>query len=795
MNKKSTQEDEDDKLLSSAEAMMTMGEGYSVSAQQKIDMHSKAQEEGKKRENKAHKSILLRRKEEEEAAASAEVASTHKEKNIVNKWSNNSEIIRKQKSGLGSPSSSKKSIQEDKNEAGADGGIAVPRDSDILSGRGKYVNSHPGNVRFRALVTKHKVAYVSCPKPQKTAYAELIVHELHQEGARFLKQREPSKKDGAATSNSSDNKGQLSTHKPSPHMKWYELDLKQALLKTRQALREGAPQITEQLQNHNEDGVSRGSSSGEEEEVEVDEESEGGNEQRRAKLKGVPSPAEKGSLKRPAGSFPPGMESRGFKRAALDALSFDASTSSLLRRHQQHNPNQYALRASPSTAMILSASSSSPEASAVARILAQQQQQQHSLLQQPQAPHHRQLPPQLPLPQDQHNASSSSTGPPSSSPALLSRSAIGDSMPISSSNLGSSLMTSGAVVGGPSTTPALYSGAGTSSVLSSYPGAHQALPHSQLLQQAQTSSSPASVLLSSSHPGAVLAESHPPQQSTIFLNSGAPGPSHSASETALLAAQAGNSAEILLGGPGQHAAVAQPLLHQTQLQPVANGASSAFTSAPGSTQLSSLLLPSHGASSLAGGHVLTNEPNTAASPAIMMLLQQQQEQDQFLVSERNRLLAQHRDPLALHPFNGSSLYHSLTPQQQLQLQGGTVLQSSVGGTPSLGGVTTVLPPQQHSLLSLSALPAGTLPVSLTAGPSSSGTLPVLSTAALPLVHNMRNVPGNNLAQAAPRSDEDPSSRSPRHPSTMDDASQRTSNTDRSSSSSGPRRRNRRPSNP
>jgi hypothetical protein len=103
-------------------------------------------------------------------------------------------------------------------------GIVTPHDHDVLSGRGNFVNYHAGNEHFRNLVKKHKVAYVACPKPQKSKFSRIIVDEIrsrHPPG-RFLKQ---------------DPKTKL----------WYDIGEKKALDKTRQALREGAPELMKEM--------------------------------------------------------------------------------------------------------------------------------------------------------------------------------------------------------------------------------------------------------------------------------------------------------------------------------------------------------------------------------------------------------------------------------------------------------------------------------------------------------------------------------------------------------------------
>ena len=110
-------------------------------------------------------------------------------------------------------------------------GIVSPHEHDVLSGRGNFVNYHAGNEHFRALVRKHKVEYVKCPKPQKGKFSRMIVDEIRSRNppGRFLKQDEKTKL-------------------------WYEIGEKKALDKTRQALREGAPDIMKDITGDDESG-------------------------------------------------------------------------------------------------------------------------------------------------------------------------------------------------------------------------------------------------------------------------------------------------------------------------------------------------------------------------------------------------------------------------------------------------------------------------------------------------------------------------------------------------------------
>lgn len=99
-------------------------------------------------------------------------------------------------------------------------GIEKPHEHDVVSGRGNYSTFHAGNLRFRSIISKIKVDYMGSSYIRKKDYARLVVKQIKSldPPGRFLKRDETS-----ATTRS-----------------WYELDEKQALAKTRQALRERA---------------------------------------------------------------------------------------------------------------------------------------------------------------------------------------------------------------------------------------------------------------------------------------------------------------------------------------------------------------------------------------------------------------------------------------------------------------------------------------------------------------------------------------------------------------------------
>lgn len=103
-------------------------------------------------------------------------------------------------------------------------GIIQPYKNDVLSGRGNSVNFHPGNEYFRSLVKQYRVEYVACPKPLKGHFSKLIVDNILSldPPGRFLKQ---------------DPKTKL----------WTEIGYKKSLDKTRQALREGAPELMKEM--------------------------------------------------------------------------------------------------------------------------------------------------------------------------------------------------------------------------------------------------------------------------------------------------------------------------------------------------------------------------------------------------------------------------------------------------------------------------------------------------------------------------------------------------------------------
>jgi len=106
-----------------------------------------------------------------------------------------------------------------------DNQILDPHDNDVLCGRGGYINSHPGNERFRKLVEKRKRVYLAARfKREKRLVANSIVSEIRalEKPGRFLA-------------------------KDSKTGNWFDIGDEKARDKTSQALRENAPTIRAEI--------------------------------------------------------------------------------------------------------------------------------------------------------------------------------------------------------------------------------------------------------------------------------------------------------------------------------------------------------------------------------------------------------------------------------------------------------------------------------------------------------------------------------------------------------------------
>ena len=129
----------------------------------------------------------------------------------------------------------------------------TPQSNDVLSGRGGRINSHPGNIQYRKLVSTYKHTYANpqTKKVDKSKIASRIVEQIREIGGRFLKEEEivveedEGGADGIGIDNDGDySKGSSDTKKRKQRQKcWVEIGDDRARHKVGQALRESAPEI------------------------------------------------------------------------------------------------------------------------------------------------------------------------------------------------------------------------------------------------------------------------------------------------------------------------------------------------------------------------------------------------------------------------------------------------------------------------------------------------------------------------------------------------------------------------
>ena len=112
---------------------------------------------------------------------------------------------------------------------------------DVLLGRGGMTNTHPGNIKFRELVAKYRMAYCTAPKGDKGALARYLCNYVRSTEGRFLTRM-------ASNGN------------------WYEVGDEKAVSKCGQALREGTAALIRKVIN---DGTAGDEKPTEEEAIEV----------------------------------------------------------------------------------------------------------------------------------------------------------------------------------------------------------------------------------------------------------------------------------------------------------------------------------------------------------------------------------------------------------------------------------------------------------------------------------------------------------------------------------------------
>lgn len=103
----------------------------------------------------------------------------------------------------------------------------IPNKNDVLSGRGKHVFNHPGNIRLMSLVKQNLFNRHDCPKILKPEVAEKIYNSICSENHNYAMDS-PGRFLRAISSNGSDEHNKI----------WLELDKKNAILKIRQAMRD-----------------------------------------------------------------------------------------------------------------------------------------------------------------------------------------------------------------------------------------------------------------------------------------------------------------------------------------------------------------------------------------------------------------------------------------------------------------------------------------------------------------------------------------------------------------------------
>ena len=103
----------------------------------------------------------------------------------------------------------------------------VVQPNDVLCGRGGETNHHPGNIRYRSLVKAYQKLYLLAKRRDKPKIAQCIVVSVRGVNGRFLKRtKNPNNAGGSA---------------------WVDVGNVKAREKTSQALREGAPNLRENV--------------------------------------------------------------------------------------------------------------------------------------------------------------------------------------------------------------------------------------------------------------------------------------------------------------------------------------------------------------------------------------------------------------------------------------------------------------------------------------------------------------------------------------------------------------------
>jgi len=103
----------------------------------------------------------------------------------------------------------------------------IVQPNDVLCGRGGETNHHPGNIRYRSLVKAYQKLYLLAKRRDKPKIAQCIVVSVRGVNGRFLKRTKNANKTGGS--------------------KWIDVGNVKAREKTSQALREGAPNLRDNV--------------------------------------------------------------------------------------------------------------------------------------------------------------------------------------------------------------------------------------------------------------------------------------------------------------------------------------------------------------------------------------------------------------------------------------------------------------------------------------------------------------------------------------------------------------------
>jgi hypothetical protein len=103
----------------------------------------------------------------------------------------------------------------------------VVQPNDVLCGRGGETNHHPGNIRYRSLVKAYQKLYLLAKRRDKPKIAQCIVVSVRGVNGRFLKRTKSANSAGGSA--------------------WVDVGNVKAREKTSQALREGAPNLRENV--------------------------------------------------------------------------------------------------------------------------------------------------------------------------------------------------------------------------------------------------------------------------------------------------------------------------------------------------------------------------------------------------------------------------------------------------------------------------------------------------------------------------------------------------------------------